>query len=244
MDLAIYEKKQRALDFFIMELLKSETKGSIAKIVLFGSLSKGKSREESDIDLLVVASDSPGEVSNACANASLETGLTTGESVEPLVRCIDEVRHPQSYFLYSTLKRGREVYRMNGQELKRKEARNYLDLATEYFDGSKANVKKRYFRIAVDAGYNACELTMKGLLLLRLPNLPGSHGGIVTKFGELFVKTGEISKELARAVHRALEKRNNARYEPHAQITKQDAEEIIDLSEQLQRILEKKLDKS
>ena len=145
MDLAIYEKKQRALDFFIMELLKSETKGSIAKIVLFGSLSKGKSREESDIDLLVVASDSPGEVSNACANASLETGLTTGESVEPLVRCIDEVRHPQSYFLYSTLKRGREVYRMNGQELKRKEARNYLDLATEYFDGSKANVKKRYF---------------------------------------------------------------------------------------------------
>jgi hypothetical protein len=242
MELDIKRKKQRALDLFLKELLKTEAKNSIAKIILFGSLLKGDAREESDIDLLVVTSDSLREVSYACADASFETAMATGESVEPLVRCIDDVRYPQSYFLYSTLKRGKEVYSMDGQELKRKEARNYLDLATEYLDGSRANSQKGYFRIAVDAAYNACELAIKGLLLLRLPDIPGSHGGIVNKFGELYVKTGEVPKEMGREIGIALERRNNARYEPHAPITEEHAEEIIDLGERLREILEKKLE--
>lgn len=46
---------------------------------------------------------------------------------------------------------------------------------------------------------------------------------------------------MGREIGLALEKRNNARYEPHAQITKEDAREIIDLGEGFQRILEKNL---
>jgi len=239
--LDILTKKQEALDFFLKELLKSEVRNSIARILLFGSLLKREVNEESDIDLLVVTTDSFREISNACANASFETGLATGESVEPLIRCVEEIRYPQSYFLYSILKRGREVYCMDGEELKRKEAQNYLSLSSEYLDGSRANSQNGYFRIAVDAAYNACELAIKGLLLLRLPDIPGSHGGIVNKFGELFVKTGEVPKEMGREIRLALERRNNARYEPHAQITKDHVEEIIDLGGRLGGILEKKL---
>ena len=100
---------------------------------------------------------------------------------------------------------------MEEQELKRKEAQNYLYLSLEYLKGSKSNSGKGYFRISVDTAYNACELAIKGLLLLRLPDIPGSHGGIVQKFGELFVKTGEVPKELGRGIGLALKRKNNAR---------------------------------
>jgi uncharacterized protein (UPF0332 family)/predicted nucleotidyltransferase len=239
--LDIQTNKQRAIDYFIKEVLKTEAKNSIARILLFGSLLKGEANNGSDIDLLVITTDSFKEISNACADASFETALATGESVEPIVRCIDEARYPQSYFIYSVLKRGREVYSMEEGELRRKEAQNYLYLSLEYLKGSKSNSDKGYFRIAVDTGYNACELAMKGLLLLKLPDIPGSHGGIVQKFGELFVKSREAPREMGREIGLALEKRNNARYEPHAQITEEDAKEIIDLGERLQKILEKNL---
>ena len=235
-------KKQRALDFFLKELLKTEAKNSISRILLFGSLLKGKAKETSDIDLLVITSGRSKEVSNTCADISFETAMATGESVEPLVRCVDEARYPRSYFLYSTLKRGKEIYRMEKKNLKRNEAQNYLELSSDYLDGSKANYQTGRYRIAVDAAYNACELAIKGLLLLKLPDIPGSHGGIVNKFGELFVKTGKVPKEVGRALRLGLEQRNNARYEPHAQITKEQAEEMIRLGQQLQKILEKKLE--
>jgi len=241
---SIQEKKQEALDFFLKELLRSEASASIAKIILFGSLLKGEAREKSDIDLLVVASDSAKKVSTACADASFETALATGESVEPLVRCVDEVRYPRSYFLYHNSRSGREVYSMDAKLLKKKEAGDYTTLASEYLDGAKVNLDKGLFRIAVDAPYNACELAMKGLLLLKLPDIPGSHGGIVMKFGELFVKTGEVPKETGRGVNLALEKRNNARYEPHVQITEAEAREVICLAEMLLKTLEKKLAES
>lgn len=130
---------------------------------------------------------------------------------------------------------------MDDEELKKKESRNYFDLASEYLEGSRAALQGGYFRIAVDASYNACELLIKALLLLRLPEIPGSHGGIVNKFGEWFVKTGEVPKELGRAIGLALEKRNNARYEPHAKITREQAEEIISLGERLRQIFEDKV---
>jgi hypothetical protein len=49
-------------------------------------------------------------------------------------------------------------------------------------------------------------------------------------------------KESRRGINLALERRNNARYEPHAQITEKDAEEIIGLGQRLQKILEEKLE--
>ena len=78
--------------------------------------------------------------------------------------------------------------------------------------------------------------------MLKLPDIPGSHGGIVNKFGQLFIKTGEVPKEIGRQLRLALERRNNARYEPHAQITKEHNEEIINLGNRLQEILEKELE--
>ena len=235
---SVAPRKEAALRRFVQKLMGSKVSGSIAGLFLFGSVAKGEAREESDIDLLVVATDSIEEVSRACAEAAFDIAVETGESVEPLVRCVDQARHPHSYFLYWTLRFAREVYRMEAGELRRREARNYLDLSREYLEGARRNREGGHFRIAVDAAYNCCELAVKALLLLRLPDLPGSHGGIVQKFGELYVLTGEIPRDVGRRLAQALEKRNDARYEPHAALGAEEAAQVISLGEELQQILE------
>lgn len=70
----------------------------IAKMVLLGSLRKTEVRADSDVDVLILALDKLREVEEAAADCAFETGLVTGESVEPLVYCLDELRYPTSYF--------------------------------------------------------------------------------------------------------------------------------------------------
>jgi len=237
----IYQKKREALDHFIRELFKNDVKDKIAKIILFGSMAEGKVREDSDIDVLVAVTDSPEEISWRCAEAASEVGLATGESVEPIVHSAEELRIISSYFIYQVLKYGEEVYSMDEKELKKKEALAYLDLANEYLESAKKNLEFNKYRIAVDIAHNACELVVKAFLLQKLKKLPSSHSDVINKFGELHVKSGELPKELSRKLRKALENRNRARYEPHATITKEMAEETILFAEELIQLLEKKL---
>jgi hypothetical protein len=48
----------------------------------------------SDVDVLILASGNLNEVENAAADAAFEAGMDFGESVEPIVYCLDEVRYP------------------------------------------------------------------------------------------------------------------------------------------------------
>jgi predicted nucleotidyltransferase len=107
----VSKTKQQALDDFTARLLSSPAKNHIARIILFGSVQDETDRPESDIDVLVFGTDRLPELSAACAVASFETALQWGESVEPLVYCIDDLRFPQSYFLYDSIRRGKEIYR-------------------------------------------------------------------------------------------------------------------------------------
>ncbi len=72
-------------------------------------------------------------------------------------------------------------------------------------------------------------------------DIPSSHGGIVGKFGELYIKTGQVDKLLGRELNRALELRNSARYKYQVQIREEDAQKIIDLAKKLEDIAEKNL---
>ena len=85
----------------------------------------------------------------------------------------------------------------------------------------------------IDAAYNAAELCVKGLLLLRLDDIPGSHGGLVGKFGELYVQTGELPRELGRRLNKGLDARAAARYDYAAQITEEMARDVLQLAREL-----------
>lgn|GEM_PF-2075689 len=52
------EKKRNALALFVRLLLSSPLKDYVAKIILFGSVRKGKANSESDVDILVLAAGS------------------------------------------------------------------------------------------------------------------------------------------------------------------------------------------
>ena len=130
---------------------------------------------------------------------------------------------------------------MTGKEIRKKESRNYLDLAQEYQEAAEKNIALGLNRATVDLAYNACELSVKGLLLKKEPRLPSRHSGVVGRFGALYVQTGIATKELGRRLNLALTKRNQARYEPHVEITRADAVAIIALAKDLLALLEQQL---
>ncbi len=235
------EKKRESLSLFTRLLLSSPLGSYVGKIILFGSLKHGNVRSESDVDVLVLGTARMNEMEEMAAECAFETGLETGESVEPLVYCIDKMRYPASYFLYFNLNNGEEIYSMDEEKLRNAESRGYLEIAEEYLEGAKEILELDHYRIAVDAGYNAAELCVKGLLILVLKEIPSSHGGLILKFGEVYVKTDRLSRKLGRKLNQALAMRNKARYDRHATISRQEADAIIELAEEMIGILSERL---
>jgi uncharacterized protein (UPF0332 family) len=214
-------RKQKALDDFTARLLQSSMKDHIARIVLFGSVLDGEDQPDSDVDVLVIGTDRLRELSEACAAASFDTAMQWGESVEPLVYCTDDMRFPQSYFLYDTLRRGKEIYRMDEEMLRRKEAEAALALAREYLASAEDAAAHRHYRLAVDGAYNSAELAIK-----------------VQMFGKHYVMTGLVAPEQGHKLNVHLELRNKARYDFHARITQDDARDTLALAKEYIAFLE------
>lgn len=213
--------------------MASPYRDRIAKIILFGSLAKGEAEPESDIDVLIFSFNGLEALRDVCAEVAFEVAMATGEGVAPLVYPLAEYFSPRTYFTYRASRFGKEVYSVDERELRQREAGAQRGLAEIYLAGAKRAFNAGDLRIAIDAAYNAAELCIKGLLLLKLDDLPGSHGGLVGKFGELYVKTGLLPGELGRRLNKGLEARANARYNYAAQITEEMAQEVIGLAEEL-----------
>jgi uncharacterized protein (UPF0332 family)/predicted nucleotidyltransferase len=236
------DRKLRALRRFVEKLVQGPMGRYVAKIVLFGSVAKGEAGPDSDVDVVVLSFNGLEALRDACAEAAFEAAMETGEGIEVLVYPLAESFTPRSYFTYRALRYGKEVYSVGEQELKRREVEGRLQLARIYLAGAQRALSAGDLRIAIDAAYNAAELCVKGLLLLKLDDLPGSHGGLVGKFGEVYVKTGLLPRALGQRLHRGLEARARARYEYASKITEEMAEEVIRLAQELLTHLEQALE--
>jgi uncharacterized protein (UPF0332 family) len=128
-------------------------------------------------------------------------------------------------------------------KLKRKEIQGRLALAREYLKIGKILFKENRLRGAIDTTHNAAELAAKGLILLKLDDVPSRHRSIVQKFSELYVKDGPLKREFGRQLNVSLDYRNLARYEPTAKITKKMHESVSFIAEELISFLEKELKK-
>lgn len=237
---AVLERKRRAAEMFVARLLGSPARPYVACVLLHGSATSQGVRPESDVDLLVFRTDGSGIVEKFCDEASFQVALETAESVEPLIYSIYERRHPASYFLYRAIRDGEVLYTMSAEELRREEIRGLRELAAEYLEGARELKRQERHRLAVDLAYNAAELLVKGLVLLKAERLPRTHGGLVGRFGELYVRTGELSADVGRRLREALRYRNLARYDRAAIIGPAEAEAVIRLAEELGRELEKR----
>lgn len=235
----ILKEKYESTNEFKERLLKSKVKEKIAKIILFGSVSRGEAREESDIDILIITINGIKEVDETCSDIAYQIMIERGEIIMPMIHSIDELFCPRSYFFYLNQKSGKEIYTMGDEEIKKMEIQSYLELSKEYLQGAKRCLEHMDWRIALDAAYNALELAIKGLLLIKLDTLPSSHGGIINRFSELYIKTGKIKKEIGKKVYKSLELRHKARYRKDAVIGEDDAQFVINLAEEFMDIMQR-----
>ena len=113
------ERKYLAVDKFKEKLLQSSVGDKIARIILYGSMLRKDAEEESDIDLLIVATTDLKMVEETVAEISFDILLEIGEGIDALVYCLDRLRYPDSYFLYRNSKIGKEIYTMDDGDMKR-----------------------------------------------------------------------------------------------------------------------------
>jgi uncharacterized protein (UPF0332 family)/predicted nucleotidyltransferase len=221
-------------------LIKSDIGHQIAKVVWFGSTQKKNTHRESDVDILIITQDGAG-IRDKIADILLDFQMKRRCPIEVITSGIDELYPITDHFLQNVLTYGQEVYSMPTKNLKMAAASHYLSLAQEYYDSARDAVKRGHYRLGLDGAYNSAELAVKGFLLTKISDLPGSHGGIAQRFGELFVKSGIVDRAIGRRLNRSLELRNEARYKFTARISREDAELVLALAEDLIGLLEERL---
>ena len=213
-------------------LLSSDVKEYIVKIILFGSQAKKTALPHSDIDLLIVTADGKGQ-ERSVMDLMYDFMIDFNVPLEVMTAHINEMVVVQDYFMYNILHYGVEIYSMEKQAIKNLMIKNLLQLCEEYLDSAKAVLAIKRLRLAIDAAYNAAELAAKALILLKQDDLPGSHGGVVSLLGQLYIKTNELEKEIGRTLNMALKLRNEARYRPDAVLSQENAQLVLELAEQL-----------
>lgn len=130
------------------------------------------------------------------------------------------------------------------KQLSLMKAKESLSLSHEYLTIAKSlQAEPKFIRGAIDTGYNAAELCAKGLLWLKLKRIPKTHKGIVQMFGELYVKSGKIERDVGRSLSKCLEYRNLARYEEKFRPTKEQVDEVLELINILQKVLKNQVEK-
>jgi len=227
-----------------LEQLKERFGSNILGAYLFGSMAKGTATSESDIDVLIIYSDiEERTLLEATSEISFRLACQEGRLIEavPMSKQEFEQSLGRSPFLWEVLKHGKPIFTtLTGTEW-RLDFADYIDLAEEYLNYARDALGAGKFRLAIDTGYNSCELLVKALIMSKGSSLSSSHGGIVTQFGKLFILTGELPEGLGRTLNLSLEFRAKARYKPRTDLSYRDAEVVVSLAEELLKIARDRL---
>jgi len=123
-----------------------------------------------------------------------------------------------------------------------KEARSLIKKARRYLKSAQLLLRDKDFESSVSRTYYAMFYCAEAALLTK--NLSfSSHKGVISAFGEHFVKTSVFPKEMGRELNRAFEKRQMGDYEYTSLISNEEAEEILDSGRQFINAIEDWLNK-
>ncbi|MEW6620703.1 MAG: HEPN domain-containing protein [bacterium] len=93
-----------------------------------------------------------------------------------------------------------------------KEVASLIERPKKYLKSSKMLIDEGDYESSVSRAYYAMFFSAEAILLTK--NLSfSSHGGVISAFGEYFVKTNIFPREMGRAINRAFEKRQLGDYE-------------------------------
>lgn len=86
-----------------------------------------------------------------------------------------------------------------------------IQRATRYLKSAEILLKEKDYESSVSRTYYAMFYSVQAMLLTKKLSF-SSHKGIISAFGEHFVKTGIFPKEMGRELNRAFEKRQIGDY--------------------------------
>jgi len=123
-----------------------------------------------------------------------------------------------------------------------KEVRALIKKAQRYLKSAQLLLRDNDFESSVSRTYYAMFYCAEAALLTK--NLSfSSHKGVISAFGEHFIKTNVFPKEMGRELNRAFEKRQIGDYEYTSLISNEEAEEILDSGRQFINAIENWLNK-
>ena len=93
-----------------------------------------------------------------------------------------------------------------------KETGNLIEKAKRYLRSAQLLINDGDFESAVSRVYYAMFYSVEAVLLTKNMSF-SSHKGVISAFGEHFIKTGVFPKEMGRELNRAFEKRQLSDYE-------------------------------
>jgi uncharacterized protein (UPF0332 family) len=98
--------------------------------------------------------------------------------------------------------------------------------ASRYMKSAELLLKDKDYESSISRSYYSMFYAAEAALLTKGLSF-SSHKGVISGFGEHFVKAGIFPKEMARELNRAFEKRQMGDYEYTAIISQEDAEEVL-----------------
>ena len=64
-----------------------------------------------------------------------------------------------------------------------------------------------------------------------------SHKGVISLFGEHFIKTGKLDKELGKALRRAYDLRQRGDYETGFMVTEEEARKLLEIAKNFVKVV-------
>jgi len=126
-----------------------------------------------------------------------------------------------------------------------KEISSLIERAKRYLKSAEILLEERDYESSVSRTYYAMFYSAQAMLLTKNQSF-SSHKGVISAFGEHFIKLGIFPKEMGRELNKAFEKRQIGDYEYTFVIAKMEAEEILESGRKLvetiaQHLKEKKM---
>jgi uncharacterized protein (UPF0332 family) len=96
----------------------------------------------------------------------------------------------------------------------------------KYLRSADILIKEGDYESSVSRTYYAMFYSIEALLLTKDIS-PSSHKGIISLFGEHFIKSGALPKEMSKELNRTFEKRQLSDYESDMVLSETEAVEIL-----------------
>lgn len=111
-----------------------------------------------------------------------------------------------------------------------------IERAEKYLKSSKMLLDESDYESSVSRAYYAMYYSAEAVLLTKDMSF-SSHRGVISAFGEHFVKTDVFPREMGREFNRAFEKRQLGDYEYTFVISEDEAKEILEQGKQFVEIV-------